>query len=103
MAEPFGMKCRKEMAFLVMSDFCYAFSRGLVDKLKKMMKEDRVFQGGNEKARKNPTLFMDLTPLAEVLAAKLGNQISWESSFNNWNNMKKLISVAEEFLAIFEE
>ena len=78
----------------VMSDFCYSFSRALLEELQELKANDRVYQ---KQHTSSPT------QLAQVVIKHLADQLTLEVDPGHLppQQLDQLLSTAEEFLAIF--
>lgn len=85
----------------VMDYFCYAHCKALLGKLKTLVKEDRVFVGGEVEARKSSNMNTTTTAIAQAVLSALHEQINF-SGGDNPPDVDRLIKTTEEFLAIFE-
>jgi hypothetical protein len=86
----------------IMDNFCYAYCKRLVGKLKELIREDRAFVNGNDEAKKNKDMNSNLTGIAHMIVATLVEQTNAYAGDENPAGIDKLISDVEEFLAIFE-
>jgi hypothetical protein len=86
----------------VMNGFCYAYSLALLEKLSRMIQQDRVFVGGNEKAKRNPTDSFQLTEVADAVCSALGKQTGITLGQSSDGRVSTFYSHVSEFLAIFE-
>lgn len=77
-----------------MSDFCYSFSRALLEKLQELKANDQVYQKQHTSS---------LTQLAQALVKHLANQLNLEVDSRHFTpqELEQLISTAEEFLVNF--
>jgi hypothetical protein len=83
----------------VMSGFCYAFAKALLEKLKKLAGEDRVFKKKNA----NPNLCTEMTEIAKSVISHLCDQLNLsEKTDYAPTDITTLITTAEEFLTSFE-
>lgn len=86
----------------VINGFSYSFTKSLLEKLKKLKKEDRVFEYGWKKAteERNPS---DVTAIASVVISYLCDQIQTDLSVPRLKpiDIDNLIATSEEFLSIF--
>ncbi len=92
----------------VMSHFCYGYTRALLNKLKKLQEEDRIFSDGLEDAQENATLGHrnEFTSIADVVINHLTEQVSnspFKGDLTVPDGVEDYISLLEEFLAIFEQ
>lgn len=87
----------------IISDFCYPFLKALLDKLKELEKEDRIFEDG-VKIASSARCSCDLTNLAKVITNKIMSQIDLYliSEMATPLEIKGLIDLTEEFLTTFE-
>ncbi len=88
----------------VITGFSYSFTKALVEKLKELLKKDNVFVDGNETAKTHDGYFRE-TEIAGIVTHYLCDQLQVQHSdkAKNLIEVEKLISLAEEFLSIFEE
>ncbi|MBI5306678.1 hypothetical protein HZB04_03805 [Candidatus Wolfebacteria bacterium] len=96
------MKQTQELKLVLKNDvingFSYSFSKTILEKLKEVVRDDRMFKNTYSSRR--------LTDIANTLVSHLYQQLCFYSSSFNVNDektIKELIAVAEEFLAIFEK
>ena len=90
---------------LVMDGFCYAYCEALLNKLKKLVEENKVLEGSviSRDACSNPLQY--LPPIAESVVTELCAQIGLgrPESVTSERYVGDLIATATEFLAIFEK
>ncbi len=84
----------------VISGFSYSFSYHLLNKIKSLKKEDRIFKKGWEAAVKNSDYSSDLTEIFSTVAFQLGTQLGLCFT-RSPEGIEEFISCSEEFLAIF--
>lgn len=88
----------------VMTDFCLPFSEKLLNKLKQLNTEDRIFVEGGSVARKS--VYAEITPITEAVMNQLHYQIFKETGLQPSSiqpeELDVLISTAEEFIEIFK-
>jgi len=93
--------------------FSRSFTAALVKKLKRLKAEDKIFKGGLAGAKEDERLNSNsgkcsFTEIAYIVVEKLQNQISYPERPRPGtclfpSKLERFISVAEEFLAIFEK
>ena len=91
----------------VMKGFCYAFSSKLLEKLKRLWIEGKVFLD-HRRAEENPKNPFSTYRLAFAVICHLDEQIKFHITIYQgeelcWNDLVSLIRTTEEFLAIFEK
>ena len=90
----------------VMTNFCYAYAKALLAKLKKLRDEDKFWDLGNTEVQKNRLFSYQVTKIAVLVIDKLCEHIGHDSIFFNQrtapNFVDDLVATAEEFLAIFK-
>jgi len=85
----------------VIVGFSYSFSKALLEKLKALKKEDRIFEEEWKEAQNQDS--SHLTEIARCVMEHLETQLNCDISGFNPDKVDCLISFAEEFLAIFEK
>ena len=88
--------------------FCYPYAKALLDKMKELEKENRIFEGGEENAAsvwQQGKGHTETTVIARLIFYALVGQIELFSDYlaANPEELKKDMAIAEEFLAIFEK
>lgn len=89
----------------VMNNFCYPFAKALLLKLKDLEREDRIFEEGiAEIVSKEERYASSLTEIAYTVIEKMCLQFELANVGTSATplQIKKVIDLAEEFLAIFE-
>jgi len=98
---------RLEMSFGhdVINGFSYSFSKALLEKLKQLKKEGRIFQEDTPCKKIEKNLPIRITTIAETVIYYLTSQmnLSCDSSPIRPSKIEELIKVSKEFLAIFEK
>lgn len=89
----------------VINGFSYSFTNSLLEKLKKLKEEDRIFKDGWEKATEVETrnhCTSSITKIASVVINYLDDQIrAGCGSDMKPTTIDNLITTGEEFLSIF--
>jgi len=81
--------------------FSYSFAKALTLKLKNLFKNGKVFEEGRNDESEFTRSF---TPIAETVIVHLTDQLKMSSEVEHkTKGIVKLIALAEEFLAVFEE
>lgn len=89
----------------VMNNFCYPFAKALLLKLKDLERKDRIFEEGIKHAiSKEEKYGSSLTEIAYTVIEKMCMQFELAQMGTSATplQIKKVIDLAEEFLAIFE-
>ncbi len=91
-----------------MNGFCYDFSKALFEKLKKLQKEDRIFEEGLKQAKYDSDIkiMAKLTDIAGTVLKQLNEQILFVDTVGERRYpqmIDDIMEVVEEFLAIFEK
>ncbi len=88
----------------VMSHFCYTYSKALLEKLKKLIQEDRIFLKGRSVAEAGPQLMRNITDITRSVMSNLGEQVLLYAPTSQPapEHVDRFVSAIEEFLAIFE-
>jgi hypothetical protein len=92
----------------IMNDFCYAFSKKVLEKLKLLVAEKRLFAEPMEEVKRNDLRNIDskLTIIGSLVCTQLKNQMGLRIDSvktEKSNAIDELIKGVEEFLAIFEK
>lgn len=93
----------------VITGFSLRFCKKLLKKLQELQEQDKIFEHGlrNAKLRcaKGPDWFASLTPLAYAITNHLSEQLrcNWDTDSTTPSRIKNLLTLAEEFLAIFNK
>ncbi len=83
--------------------FSFSFTSALLEKLKQLKKEDRIFETGEEKAKKS--YHKSLTFIAHTVIEYLSEQlkVSPMSPNTHTDYIETLFALAEEFLLAFRK
>lgn len=92
----------------VMNSFCWAYSNALLQKIKRLIEEDRLFTDGNKEAeqREEETRYgSEMTEIGYATMSTLAEQInsnSIDGTTVSPSTVNQFIATAEEFLNIFK-
>jgi hypothetical protein len=86
----------------IINGFSYSFTSSLLEKIKQLLAENRIFVDGNEKCKVDNNDFHKLTPIAEITLNYLKEQLPCDHpELSNVPRIEKCIALGEEFLQIF--
>lgn len=93
------------------SGFCLPFAEALLEKLKALKAEGKIFEGDDEDDKDDNDEYRKLTPIAGIVLGYLVNQIDFADQYLSLgrkmdasaNLIDQIVRVSEEFLAIFRK